>query len=62
MNILIYASEIEYSDDFINEIIDTMNDFYEKDLVLEKRIKDYNENKNNTTMVKQTQGERQKKQ
>ena len=36
-----------FIDDFINDIIDCLNDFYGKNLILERRIKNFNEAKDN---------------
>ena len=45
--IIDYERELKHSDDFINEIINLLNNFYGKDLILERRIKNYNESKDN---------------
>lgn len=42
-----YSDELDFLDDFINDIIDCLNDFYKSDLILERRIKNYNESKEN---------------
>lgn len=46
-DLLDYASESEYKDIFINKIIDCLNDFYNRDLILDRRIRNYNESKDN---------------
>jgi len=45
--ILDYERKLSYSDDFINDIIDSLNNFYGKDLILERRIRNFNESKDN---------------
>ena len=45
--LLNYASESEYKDSFVNKIIDCLNNFYNKDLILDRRIRNYNESKDN---------------
>lgn len=45
--LLDYERELKLSDDFINEIINLLNGFYGKDLILERRIKNFNESKDN---------------
>ena len=45
--LLDFASDSEYKDSFVNEIIDCLNNFYNKDLILERRIRNYNESKEN---------------
>ena len=51
--LLNFVSELKYdntndlSDDFINDIIDCLNDFFSKNLILERRIKHFNECKDN---------------
>ena len=40
-------NENNFLDDFIKDIIDCLNDFYGKNLVLERRIKNFNESKEN---------------
>ena len=45
--LLDYERELKDSDNFINDIIDCLNNFYGEDLILERRIKNFNESKNN---------------
>lgn len=45
--LLDYERDLKHSDDFINEIINILNSFYGKDLILERRIKNFNESKDN---------------
>ncbi len=49
--LLDYERHLEYSDDFINNIIDCLCSFYGKDLILERRIKEYNESKQNWFII-----------
>lgn len=45
--LLNYERELKYSDDLIEDIIKIFNDFYGKDLILERRIRNYNESQDN---------------
>lgn len=48
---LVYDEENALLNDFIKDIIDCLNNFYGKDLILERRIRNFNESKDNWFIV-----------